>query len=478
MVALLEFVVWLVIQFIAFSESGRFEASFGILALCFLATGALIYGLGLLHRAKEHKFGRVYQWWSAFYFLIFAYILSFQSLLPNLWLGGLTFSSLIIFLLILAGISIVILVIGIMASFTTNAVHKKEIAGVFALIVFLAALIGSTGLVSGTIGACSQKQCYDIKDQASCMNSQFSTKCEWVNNYCTTFYKDCFQYKDKNFCTQESCEWAETTRCEQKDCERYTQSECEGIGNCKWQGTYCTEKEACSQINTQNECETNEKLSCEWLDNRCSPIQQNCYNYRTKNSCEKVDCAWVQSGECSGRDVYNRIGKAQCYTYNDASNCEAAKGCEWKSTYCDVERPCEKYVNNRKSCMQQAECNWRAGYYYSWWGGNNKTPLNLWVMWTFANVILLLLILGVIGYGTWQKLPKIINLGIVFFALDIITRYIGFVMDFWGYTSLSVIFIIGGILLLVAGWFIEKWRRKLIATAKEETSQTTTMSRR
>ena len=70
-----------------------------------------------------------------------------------------------------------------------------------------------------------------------------------------------------------------------------------------------------------------------------------------------------------------------------------------------------------------------------------------------------------IGYGSWQRSSKIINLGIVFFALDIFTKYMGFVIGFRGYVGLSVIFIIGGIILLVGGWSIEKWRRKLIAQA-------------
>ncbi len=58
----------------------------------------------------------------------------------------------------------------------------------------------------------------------------------------------------------------------------------------------------------------------------------------------------------------------------------------------------------------------------------------------------------------------------MFFALDIATRYIGFMIDFWGYTSLSILFISGGIILLVGGWLFEKWRRTLIARAKS-TSQ-------
>ena len=88
------------------------------------------------------------------------------------------------------------------------------------------------------------------------------------------------------------------------------------------------------------------------------------------------------------------------------------------------------------------------------------------LVWIFANIIFVLVILAVIGYGTITKSSKIINLAIVFFALGVITRYLGFVMDLWGYTSLAIIFITGGIILLVGGWFVEKWRKKLVAQAK------------
>ena len=67
-IALWEFVIWLFIQFLAFAgndlfsifDSGR-GLKFGILAFYFLATGVLVYGLSLLHRANKHKFSRIYQ---------------------------------------------------------------------------------------------------------------------------------------------------------------------------------------------------------------------------------------------------------------------------------------------------------------------------------------------------------------------------------------------------------------------------------
>ena len=59
----------------------------------------------------------------------------------------------------------------------------------------------------------------------------------------------------------------------------------------------------------------------------------------------------------------------------------------------------------------------------------------------------------------------------MFFGLDIITRYIGFVLDFGGQVGFAVMSIIGGIILIAGGWGIEKWRRRLIEKTKEKSSQ-------
>jgi len=472
-IGLIEVCVWLVIQFIAFAEKmSYYNQSYGILALYFLAMGILVYGLALLHRSAEHKFGRLYLIWTAFYFMAFTYVLSFQTLLPRLWADDLEFSPAIVFLLFLAAISIVALVIGIITSLNKQTVQSKEIIGVFALIVFLILLIASASVVSTSIGTCNERQCYDFKDQTSCTNSNLQTKCQWLNNYCNVQSQNCYSYKEENACTQNSCKWTPVTKCEQRRCNiKQSQSSCESSSGCEWMGTYCVEKESCSQFASQSGCEGAQNLNCEWLNNFCSPIQQNCYTYRTQNSCEKSNCEWLTTGQCDAQ--YNSIQQTSCYNYRDASSCGTAKGCKWNeySNYCDVVRPCQEFSNNKDTCKQHNECQWRQDSYYSYFGSRGKTPLSLWAIWIFANVIFILLILGVIGYGTWQKLSKMINLGIVFFSLDILTRYIGFTMDFWGYTSLSIIFVAGGVILLIGGYFIEKWRRNLVSQMKTADNQ-------
>lgn len=254
-IALFEFIIWLVIQFIAFMEAKDDMISPGILAFYFLTAGILLYGLSLFHRSKGYKFARVYQWWTAFYFLLFTYILTFQTLLPLMWpKEAASASNSLVFLLFFGIAASASILIGLVKAVSNKSVQNKEIFAFIAVVVLLGVIIGLTSFVSE--------------------------------------------------------------------------------------------------------------------DN---------------------------------------------------------------------------------------------GDMLSWFlGGRGEVSTALWAMWIFVNITFILAILGIIFYGTWQKLPKIINLGVIFFGLDVITRYVGFIMDLWGYTSLSVIFITGGIVLLAGGYFIEKWRRNLI----------------
>jgi uncharacterized membrane protein len=101
--------------------------------------------------------------------------------------------------------------------------------------------------------------------------------------------------------------------------------------------------------------------------------------------------------------------------------------------------------------------------------GRGSLSGGLWAMWLFDNILFIFVILSVIGYGTRYKSSKIVSLAISFFALDVITRYIGFIMDFGGYLGAAMISILGGIILIAGGWGLEKWRKRLIKRTEQKT---------
>ena len=298
-VALAEIVVWLSLQFFAFYE--KFNPSFGLLAIIYLAIGVLLYGMSLLHRARQHKFGSVYQWWTSFYFLLFAYVLSFQMTLPHLWSGRVEFSAPLVLVIVASILALIVMQAGLIFAKRSENLNKKELIGVSLFTVFLMLVIASTVFAIGKEG-----YCYDAD-------------------------------------------------------------------------------------------------------------------------------------------------------YND-------------------ELSCNQFNNDRGSCLNEKACHWSPEDYNSVFGGNESPPISFWLVWIFSNSVFLGIILLIIGYGTWQKQPRIINLGIFFFALDILSRYLGFVMDLWGYTSLSVIFIIGGVVLIIGGFYTEKWRKKLVAEARSGTGNNAKIS--
>ena len=255
-IALAEFLVWISLQYFSFVELFSGDFSVGILAIIYLIVGVGLYGLTQIHKSRDHKFAGVYRYWTAFYVLILAYILSFQSLLPMLWPENFSLTtSVLFFLIIISIVAVISAITGIFMSVNKNKITGKEVVSFICLVFLYILLISLASLVSG-----------------------------------------------------ES----------------------------------------------------------------------------------------IYSGSMSG---------------------------------------------------------------------------GLWAMWLFDNLLFILVILSVIGYGTRYKSAKIVNLAIMFFALDIITRYIGFVLDFGGQVGFAVMSIIGGIILIIGGWGIEKWRRGLIEKTKQKSEQ-------
>jgi uncharacterized membrane protein len=84
-----------------------------------------------------------------------------------------------------------------------------------------------------------------------------------------------------------------------------------------------------------------------------------------------------------------------------------------------------------------------------------------------SNIIFAFGIIGLIVLGYMRRCSAYINIGLLFFVLDVVARYFDF---FWKLLPRSIFFIIGGIVLLLAGVILEKKRRKILASfnLKEE----------
>ncbi len=83
----------------------------------------------------------------------------------------------------------------------------------------------------------------------------------------------------------------------------------------------------------------------------------------------------------------------------------------------------------------------------------------------FSNLVYAAMIVGVVILGYVKRNNTYINIGILFFVLDVIARYFDF---FWKLLPRSVFFIAGGIMLLAGGIFLEKKRRKVLASFRLE----------
>lgn len=88
--------------------------------------------------------------------------------------------------------------------------------------------------------------------------------------------------------------------------------------------------------------------------------------------------------------------------------------------------------------------------------GNNFT---LWFLTFYQNAFLLCIILFTIFWAYKKSMNWLINIGLVFFLIFLIMRYFDAV---WKLLDRSLFFIIGGIVLLAIGFFMEKLRRKLM----------------
>lgn len=81
----------------------------------------------------------------------------------------------------------------------------------------------------------------------------------------------------------------------------------------------------------------------------------------------------------------------------------------------------------------------------------------------FFNIVFLSILLWLIGFGHEMKDKLYINLAFLYFAALVIARYFDV---FWGLLNRSLFFVMGGLLLLVGSYLIEKKRRKFTESLK------------
>jgi len=79
----------------------------------------------------------------------------------------------------------------------------------------------------------------------------------------------------------------------------------------------------------------------------------------------------------------------------------------------------------------------------------------------FFNILFALEIFGLIILGFIRRYPAYVNIGLLFFALDVIARYFDF---FWELLPRSLFFILGGLLLLFGGIILEGKRKKILSS--------------
>jgi|OM-RGC.v1.024233798 uncharacterized membrane protein len=74
-------------------------------------------------------------------------------------------------------------------------------------------------------------------------------------------------------------------------------------------------------------------------------------------------------------------------------------------------------------------------------------------------LVLFGIIVGAIAAGFLTHRGGLVNLGIAYFALEVISRYVDLA---WGMLDTSLFFMLGGVLLLGGGFILERARRRLM----------------
>ncbi|MFH1307969.1 MAG: DUF2157 domain-containing protein [archaeon] len=365
LVSLLIFFPWIILQYISSitQTSGIGEGYILGLILIFLSVGVLLYSLSIFHNSIKHIFTNVYRFWTVFYFLLVFYVLSFQTFLPII--GNFAFESgaFTIFLMLIIMTSVLVFILSILFAASKQSIEIKEILIFLGVIIILCVLVMATKPISGILGTCYPKSCYDFNTESSCNSAPSILNCQWYGS-------------SENIVRDSSPQLTEG---------------------------YCREF--------------------------------NCYDFRNESSCNSESrCNWENN-------------------YCVLSNLESINS---KYSFCN------KYDNKGSQCQDQEECKWNPSFISS---RGAELPFFLWFVWVISNIFFIGFIILILGYGQLVGSTKIINLGLLAFVIEIISRYIGFWMQLQGYFWFSILAILGGIILILGSWLIPKWRKSLIQSS-------------
>jgi uncharacterized membrane protein len=402
------FLIWMTTQFIAYNiHTNADTISVALYAFLVLFAGIFFYGLSLLHRSIGHPFASLYWRWSIFYFLLMAYIISFQLLLPILWRGSFAFDASAIFVMSLGAISIILIGLGIYLASARDKMKRTEAYGIILTVIVLAGMIFLTSASQIDTGACTAKQCYQFTNESSC-NSQKELECRWTGYDLPARGP----FSPNGFCEQKNCY------------ELNTSESCNGELGCQWQSTNALERPEFQKMQKDGYC-----------NNNCSTI-------KSETDCDKAfvaarGCAWMNSScrENLGNDF------EQTCRYSSEKTCAADDNCSWDKTLDTLDR---RYMQ-----------------------GNHPISQAVWIT---INIFLIIFIIAIILFGSISADPLIVNMGIAFFTLDVITRYIGFIIDLKWYNNLALLFISGGIIIILGGILLERWRRKMVSAIMTKNS--------
>ena len=102
------------------------------------------------------------------------------------------------------------------------------------------------------------------------------------------------------------------------------------------------------------------------------------------------------------------------------------------------------------------------GYGYTY---TELNPTAAALLFIFFNLLFFILSIGSILIGYYKFIIPFVNLGMLFFVLGILNLYF---TTLYEYLPRSLAFIIGGLILLVGGWYLENKRRLLISEMESQ----------